>query len=352
MSYLNYFRKEVINSSLYKVNPEKGIKLNQNESPWDIPTELKVQITEKIIKTDLNRYPLAEVIQLKKKIAKKNDVLADQVVISNGSNVLLQGFVNATSHKHRGKVLILDPSFGVYEHQAELFGNKVIKIPLTEKFAIPIEKVLQAIKKENPTLILIANPNAPTGNLFDRESLYRIVKAAKCITVIDEAYFPFSDETVIDWIQDFPHLFVLRTFSKAFAMAGVRLGYAIGDSEMVYQLEKALMPFSVSKLTCLVGDVILDHVDYVQDYVKKIVKERNRVFSELQKLPQIHPFPSDSNYILIRFEDSNHVFKQLLHEGVILRNVADDNLLQNCLRFSIGTPEENDRCLEVLKKIL
>ena len=352
MSYQKCFRTEIQDLDLYKVRLEKGVRLNLNESPYDMPVELKVALTEKIIKTDLNRYPLEDMLNLKKAIAKHNHVLSDQVAVANGSNVLIQALATATNLKNKGKVLIVDPSFSVYEHQAKLFGMKVIKIPLTDKFAIPVEKTLTAIKKENPNLILIANPNAPTGNLFDKEALYKIVSQAKCVTVIDEAYFPFSNETSLEWIQDFQNLFIMRTFSKAYSLAGARVGYVMGDSEMIYQLEKVLMPFCISKLSCLTIETALENPKYLDKIVKDIVTERNRIFPELQKIEKIKPYPSDANYILFKTENSERIYKGLVQKGFNIRNVSNNGLLQDCLRLTVGTKEENNGLLKAIKEVV
>lgn len=353
MTLSHLFRQDVVDSPGYGVaHVENAIKLNQNESPWDLPIELKVAITEKLIKTDFNRYPLADPLVLKKKLAKTLHVMADQIALANGSNVLIQALVNATSFRNKGKVLVLDPSFAVYSMQAELFGCQVIRVPLGENFLLSHDAVIAAIKKENPTLIFIANPNAPTGNLFAKESLYKIVKAAQCLTVIDEAYYPYSNETLIDWLSEFQHLLILRTLSKAFALAGVRFGYAIADTEIIFQIEKVLLPFCLSSIACAIAGEALDHSGYVKDYTKIVLKERRKLFDELQKFKTLTAFPSDANFILFRVEDSIRVAKELKHRNVLVRDVGDGKRLKNCLRVSVGTPEENRTFLLALREVV
>lgn len=352
MSVSHLFRKEILESPGYSVaHVEDAIKLNQNECPWDLPVELKVAITEKLIKTDFNRYPLADPLVLKKKIAKANDVLTDQVSVAPGSNILIQALVHATSYRGKGKVLVVDPTFVVYELQAQVFGCQVIKVPLDENFQLPHDAVIAAIKKENPSVIFIPNPNAPTGNLFAKEGLYKIVRAAQCLTVLDEAYYPYSNETLINWLSEFPHLLILRTLSKAFALAGVRLGYAMADTEVIFQLEKALMPFCVSNVTCAIAGEVLDHPEYVENYGKKVLKERRKLFEELQKFKNLTAYPSDANFILVRIENAKRIARELKAKGVLVRDVDDGRRLKECLRVSVGAPDDNQTFLKALKEI-
>lgn len=353
MTTAKLFRQGVLDSPGYSVAHIDGaIKLNQNESPWDLPLELKVAITEKLIKTDFNRYPLADPLILKKKLAKYNNLLTDQIILAPGSNVLIQAIINATSCRPKGKVLVLDPSFMVYQMQAELLSCAVVKVPLNPDFSLPTDAVIAAIRKENPTLIFIANPNAPTGNLFAKENLYKIVKAANCLTVIDEAYFPFCETTLVDWLNEFPHLLVLRTLSKAYALAGVRLGYAMADTEVITQLEKVIPSFIVSSTACLIAGEVLEHGDYVKKYVKDILAERQRIFAEMQKMTHVMAFPSDANYILFRTDNAKNTVRELKDRGILVRDVSDNHLLKNCIRVSIGTPVENTKFINALKEIL
>lgn len=345
-----FFRPEVEEARAYGiVISEPGVKLDQNESPWDVPLELKVAITEKLIKTDFNRYPLEDVIDFKKQLARLNNIFPDQVVASNGSNVLIQALTLLI--KPRGKVFIMEPTFPVYRMQAELFGHKVIAIPLSDDFHLQPDLMLAAIKKENPNLIFIANPNAPTGNLFAKEKLYKILKAAACLTVIDEAYYPYSGETLLDWLNEFPHLVILRTLSKAFGMAGVRAGYAMGDADVIFQLSKVLLPFCLSRVAIAIASEVINHTGVIEKNVKQILKERRRIFEEMQKIEGVSPFPSDSNYITFRSPNSVWLQRELKKRGVIIRDVADANRLKNCLRVTIGTSEENTLFLQAMKEV-
>lgn len=349
MSLKNFFRQEVLDLKAYHLDEHKGVKLNQNEAPWDIPVPLKTAVVENLLKAPWNRYPLSDPVILKKKMAKHLNVWPDNLVFANGSNVLVQALVLATALKN--KIMTLDPSFGVYELEGKLLGNEIIRIPLREDFSIPEDVILEKIKKEKPGIILIPNPNAPTGNLFSPDIIKRIIEAASCLVVIDEAYYPFSKTTVIEWIKKYENLVVMRTFSKAYALGGLRLGWLIADSEVAFQIQKCLLPFCVNKLTYVTAITVLDNMDYVDRYVKDICAERNRVYEEMKKLRQIKTYPSQTNFILFESDKQEELFNKLLEEKVTVRNVSDGRRLSKALRVTIGTKEENEIFLKALKKV-
>lgn len=350
MSLNQFFRKEVVTETAYHLDEHEGIKLNQNESPWDLPVPLKAKVVEELLKAPWNRYPLGEDLALKKKLAKYLNLWADNLLFANGSNVLIQALVLATSINK--KVLIIDPTFSVYEIEANLMGNKVIKVPLDEEFQIPRDRVLKTIKKEKPSIIFIANPNAPTGTLLDYETLKAVIEIASCLVVIDEAYFPYSQTTFIDLVAHYENLVILRTFSKAFSLAGMRLGWLVADAEVTREVEKCLLPFCINRFSYVVANCVLDQPQYLEVQVQTIRKERDRVFKELDALSIVQAFPSKANFILFRVERAQSVFKKLLQEGVIVRQIGGSPSLENTLRVTIGTPEENNAFLLALRKAL
>ena len=345
----NFFRQEVLDLPSYHLEAHEGVKLNQNESPWDIPVELKALVVENLLRVPWNRYPLDDLLILKKKMAKLLEVWPDNLVFSNGSNVLIQALTFATSIQK--EVMVLDPTFGVYEIEARLFSNQVMRIPLEDDFSIPKDKILRAIKRR-PGIIFLPNPNAPTGNLFDPDLLRKIVATAECLVVIDEAYYPFSSFTVLDWVKEYDNLVVLRTFSKAFALGGLRLGWMIAEPEAARQVQKCLLPFCISRLVMAATLAVLDSPGYVKRYVKQICDERERVYRSMTKFSDITVYPSQANFILLEVDDSEKIFKTLLEEKVIVRQVNDGRRLTKALRVSIGTPEENDIFLLALRKAL
>lgn len=346
----SFFRKPVLELDAYHLDTHEGIKLNQNESPWDLPVPLKAQIVENLLKVPWNRYPPPDPIQLKKKMAKYLNVWPDNIVFANGSNVLIQALVMATSVG--GKVMVLEPSFGVYAYQAQLLDNKVVAIPLEPDFSLPVKKMLRIMKKEKPNIIFIPNPNAPTGTLFDFEAIKEIVQSASCPVVIDEAYYPFSTTTMIDWIRSYDNLVILRTFSKAMSLGGLRLGWLIAEPDVARHVQKCLLPFCMSRLTYETAMVTLDNMDYVEKVASQIREERDRVWKEMQTVPAITPYPSKANFILFDTADATRVFKGLIKEGILVRVIKDLHRLQNTLRVTIGTKDENNSFLTALRKVV
>lgn len=343
-------RKAVLDAPLYHLEEYPGIKLNQNESPWDLPVPIKVRVVEDLLKVPWNRYPLGDLLLLKKRMARFLGVWPDNLVLANGSNVLIQALIIAASVEQ--KVMVPDPSFGVYAIEAELLGNKVHRIDLNEDFSIPESKFLQAIRRGRPGIIFIPNPNAPTGTLFDLESIRKIIEAAPCLVVIDEAYFPFSGTTVIDWVREYDNLVVLRTFSKAYALSGLRLGFMIADPDVAQQVQKCILPFCMNRLTFVAAMTVLDSIDYSDDFVKKISAERERVYWEMNKIQKIKVYPSHTNFLLFEVKKAEDTFRRLLKLGIVVRQINDGRRLTNTLRVTLGTREENNSFLSAIEKAL
>lgn len=329
--------------------PKHKIKLNQNESPYDLPPPLKKRILAKLAKIPWNRYPSPYADDLREKLGKQLSWDPEGIVLANGSNVLTQALIAAVAVG--GKLVVPDPSFSLYEIYGELFENQITKVPLRMDFTLDEGRFARALKQARPELTLIPNPNAPTGNLFDPNALKRLIKAAPGLIVIDEAYYPFSGETLLPALKRSPNLLLLRTFSKAFSLGGVRVGYLIGDPKLVREIRKVVPPFCLNALAVAIIDTVLDVPKYVDKIVREISKERQKVYTALKKLPGITPFPTDANFILFRARDPQAIFKGLLKEGILIRNVSGIGLLKDCLRVTIGTPKENQAFISAMKKL-
>ncbi|MDO8519039.1 MAG: histidinol-phosphate transaminase [Deltaproteobacteria bacterium] len=350
MSLKKLFRQEVLDLPPYHLDEHPGVKLNQNESPWDLPVGLKAKVIENLLKAPWNRYPLGDLLLLKKKMAKFLNVWPDNLVFANGSNVLVQALTIASSVGK--KIMVTDPTFAVYEIEGKLLGNKIIRVPLEDDFSLPADKFLNVLRKERPGIVFIANPNAPTGNLFDPKALRRIIEASPGLVVIDEAYYPFSEFTVMDWIKEYDHLVVMRTFSKAFALGGIRLGYIVAEPEVATQVQKCLLPFCIGRPALITALTVLDHAGYVEENAQRIRAERERLFAALEKIKNIKAYPSRANFILFEVEKAEEIFKKLLEGGVIVRQVGDGRRLTQTLRVTVGAPEENTAFLKALSEVV
>ncbi|MFO1464749.1 MAG: histidinol-phosphate transaminase [bacterium] len=343
-----YFRREVWLEEPYRLAayPE-AIKLNQNELPYDLSPDLKAELLGRLADLPLQRYPLPQPQALQERLATHLGVPASQVLLANGSNVLIQALILATSL--RGKVLVLEPTFSVYEIEAKLFGNKVISVPLrAPDFGFPRERILAQLKRHRPNLVFIANPNAPTGNLFPESELLEVVSKAKCLVVVDEAYVQFSKATLLPQLKRCPNLVILRTFSKGFGLGGVRIGYLVAHEKVTENLAKLLLPYCLSSVSEAAALFALEHAERYEPILAEVVRERDRMLAAMRGLPKLKTFASAANFILFQVKNAKACFDHLLRQGVLVRNVSNHHGLKNCLRVSVGRPPENDAFLRAL----
>lgn len=346
---LNFIRQEVRKLHGYSLSRQNDrIKLNQNESPYDLPEPLKKKVLERLEKMPWNRYPTPFCDVLAEKIALKEKWKKEGVLIAGGSNVLIQALVVSAAVK--GKILTVTPSFSLYQIEGALLGNRVVTVALNkDNFSFPRDRFLKKLKELKPQIVFLANPNAPTGNIFGEEDLVAVIKSAKGLVIVDEAYYPYSCFTLAPYLWKFPNLVLLRTFSKAFSLGGVRLGYLIGQPEIVSQIKKIILPFSVGLFSQVVADVVLEEDSYVQSVVTEAIQERELLYDELKKLKNLKVYPSKTNFVLFQSSQSKAIFNQLVKGGILIRDVSSKNL-PNALRVSVGTPQENQDFLTAMTK--
>lgn len=327
------------------------VKLNQNENPADIPEQLKTDILKKAAGISWNRYPLNESPVLKEMLAQWHAVAQDQILLGNGSNQLLQTLMTATLEKG-DKVVYFPPSFSLFNLFTPIYGGEPVEILQAPGQEFPKEKAFKAIIGEKPKLILLCSPNNPTGAELDIDLLREICAIAPGLVLWDEAYGEFAETTTVSILQDYPHLIISRTFSKAFSMAGLRLGYFIGDRRIIDQLRKVNLPYNVNLFTELVASEILKHREIMIERVSLLNKEREFLYKNMCRIKEITVFPSGANFILFRCKNGNHVFESLKSEGILVRNVCDYPLLRDHLRVTVGNRNENESFLNSLKKII
>jgi histidinol-phosphate aminotransferase len=346
-----YIRKEVAEMSGYHLasHPE-ALKLNQNEIPEDIPGDLKAQVLEKIVRVPWNRYPLSQPFALKDKLSRILEWSSDGILMANGSNVLIQAVMLATAVG--GRVLTADPTFSLYEIEGKALGNVVDLVRLGENFSFPLESFLQAMADQPPSVIFLANPNAPTGNLFPKEALLEVIKAAPCLVVVDEAYYQFADAHLFEELSRFPNLVLLRTFSKAFGLGGIRMGYALTHPEIAKEIAKVLIPYCVSPINEAVVDAVLDHPEIVEKRITEIKIGRAWIYQTLNNMEGVKVYPSQTNFLIFQVADAQQIFDRLLAEKVLIRNVSNQRSLPNTLRVTVGTSPENERFVKALEKAM
>lgn len=332
----------------YHFSPHpQSIKLDQNESPYDLPAELKARAIERLMALPFHRYPELSAESLRSSLSNYLNWPAEGIVVSNGSNVLIQAFVSAAGIAQQ--VLSVSPTFSVYALQAKLLEAELHSIPLENDFSLPLQGLLDALAHGRGVLFL-ANPAAPTGNLHSASELERLAEASaeSWLMVIDEAYQQFSGTDYRYLVEAYPHVASLRTFSKAFGLGGLRLGYALMQAPLAEQLQKVLLPFSVSDLQSTVAEVVLEQPEYVAERVAECLAERQRLATALADLPQVTVFPSDTNFLLFRVPDAAATYQALLARDIVVRRQDHLPLLAGCLRVSVGTPQENSAFLSAL----
>lgn len=325
--------------------------MSANENPNNVPEEVQIEIRKVLRNFPFNRYPDPLANELRDLIAEANGLSRNNVLIGNGGDELLFNFALAWGGPGR-TFLNLPPTFSVYEANARLVGTKVVNIPRTETFDIDEEAVLDRVSKGDIDFIMITSPNNPTGKLAPGAFVRKLLNATDALVMVDEAYFEFSRSTMRPLLQEHENLVILRTFSKAFSLAGVRLGYLLANESVIREFIKVRQPYSVDALSQAIGRVVFKNRAKFEIGISQIIEQRAVLLDELRTLPNVEAFDSDSNYILVRLPKAGRVWEQLYERGILVRDFSSSPLLENCLRISVGLPEENRKLIAALKEIL
>jgi histidinol-phosphate aminotransferase len=327
------------------------IKLDQNESPLDFPQDLKKLALEKMLHTDWNRYPDIHADGLRQKLGAFEGWDPNGVLFAPGSNVLIYALTQVAGIGQR--VVNVAPAFSLYALGAMLLGSELREFQLGPDFSLPMDAIINELRSGGPGLLYLAEPHAPTGTLHDLSQIKTILEAARdgWIVVLDEAYYQYAGRDHKQLALEYPNAVILRTFSKAWGLSGVRLGYLLAQPALATQVQKVLLPFNISALHQAVLEVALDHPQYVQSRVEETLTERERVYGALQKHPSWTVYPSQANFLLIRTPDAAAAHRALLERGVLVRRQDSYSGLTGCVRVSIGTPAENDAFIEAALEI-
>jgi len=320
------------------------IKLDQNESPYGLPPELKAELASRLAELPLNRYPRMHAETLAERIADFEGWPEAGVVVGPGSNTIIFALVAAAQ-----RVLDVSPSFVHYEHSAHLLGAPYRAVPLREGFELPVAELQEALGEGEPGVFFLPNPHTPTGAFFAPErvsSLCQTAAAAEWLMIIDEAYYQFAPADMKRQALGEAHLGILRTFSKAWGLAGARAGYLLASEEVARVVRNLLPPFGVPAPTALAVELALEHPGYVAEAVEKVRRERDRVYLELKAHPTWRAYPSHTNFLLIRTPDAAAAYQGLLKKGVLVRRQDHLPGLAGAIRVTIGTPVENDAFLQ------
>ena len=347
-----WVRPEIRALAAYHVQEASGlIKLDAMENPYGWPEALKTAWLKRLRQVEVNRYPDPEGRELTAVLRRVMDIPQGMaLLLGNGSDEIIQ--IIALSLARPGRtVLSVEPGFVMYRMIATFCGMDYVGVPLRADFSLDLPALLEAIERHQPAVIFLAYPNNPTGNLFDEDELVQVIQAAPGLVVIDEAYSPFTDHSFMGRLGAFPNLVVMRTLSKL-GLAGLRLGYLAGPEAWLAQFHKVRLPYNINVLTQVTAAFALtEGWPVLQEQTAAIRAERARLFQTLQALPGLSPFPSQANFILVRTEpgEAEAIFERLKAAGVLVKKLHGGHpLLEDCLRFTVGTPEENERLLKEL----
>ena len=332
-------RKNILNLSPYssardEFSGTEGVFLDANENP----------------NGDYNRYPDPHQAELKGVLAKVKSVSPDNIFLGNGSDEVIDLIYRTFANPGKDKVIICPPTYGMYEVSANINDVEIVNIPLLSDFQLDKQTILRTIENDTTIkLIFICSPNNPIGNLI--EGIEEIIEKFEGIVVVDEAYIDFSPEsTKIKSINRYTNLIVLQTLSKAWGLAGVRVGFAFAQAEIIALLNKIKAPYNISTLNQQEALSKLLKPDDFEAERKEILAERDRLEIELLKLPMVQKiYPSEANFLLVKVTDANKVYSELVTKKVIIRN--RNSVIKNCIRITVGTKQENDILLKELKNI-
>jgi len=316
------------------------IFLDANENSFGSPLSVRY-----------NRYPDPLQTEIKAKIAELNNVKPSEIFIGNGSDEAIDLLFRIFCEPRKDNILICPPTYGMYEVSAEINDVLINRANLTEEFQLDLAAIAKAIDKQTKPLF-VCSPNNPTGNAFARQEILNLAKSFNGIVVVDEAYIHFSSEkSLIDEIGNFPNLVILRTFSKAWGLAGLRVAPAFANEEIIRLFNKVKPPYNISQIA---QEAILDALkngERVKKTITEIISEREKLIKNLREFSFITKiYPSDANFVLVKTIDAEKIYKFLLDEQIVVRNRNNVELCAGCLRVTIGTPEENESLLKSLRK--
>ena len=343
-------RPDVLAMSAYHVADAAGmVKLDAMENPYPLPEKLRRELAEVLSRVALNRYPEPNPQALRELIRRKMRVPAGmEILLGNGSDDLIQ--VLSLALARPGAVMMYpSPTFVVYSMNAAFMRMRPVPVPLREDFSFDADAFIARMRAENPALVFLAYPNNPTGVLYAEDEVRRVIEAAPGAVVLDEAYHVFAGKTFMDALPKYPNLLVLRTVSKL-GLAGIRLGYLAGRPEWIGELNKVRQVYNVNVLTQAAALFVLEHLDVLEAQAAEIRAERAKLQPALSALRGITVFPSAANFFLVRVPDAGKTYEALCSQGVLVRNLHPG--LANCLRVTVGTPDENRILLNALKEAL
>ncbi|MEM4522144.1 MAG: histidinol-phosphate transaminase [Nitrososphaeria archaeon] len=332
---------------------EEVLRLDTNTSPF-VPKKWLRKLSEILPTLQVNQYPDTRYPELLDKICNYAGVKEDYVVITNGADEGID-IVSKTFIDYGDRVIISAPTYSMLKISSQLAGGKVIEVPRKiPNLEDDVEYIIETCNKEKANLIFLCNPNNPTGNFTEIEKIKSIVEETDSWVVVDEAYYEFCGKSLVNLIFKYPNVVIIRTLSKAFSLAGARIGYILANEETVKKLNLVRPPNSLTVISIKLGAMALSDIEQMREWVKEIVNERERCYNFLNSMKKIEAYPSETNFILFRVIglDANVVHKRLFSKGICVRNLSNVKGIENCLRVTVGAREQNEKFLQELDNII
>ncbi|HXM33921.1 MAG TPA: histidinol-phosphate transaminase [Pyrinomonadaceae bacterium] len=337
----------------YTLSPDRAaVKINQNENPWDSPARIKNETLRRLSARQWSRYPDFVPASLHERLAAFAGWRADGIIAGNGSNELIQALLLVTVGEGK-RVLISEPTFALYRQVATVLGGDVKDLPLNADLQYDVPRLREAIEQTRPDVTIICSPNNPTGCLIDDQDLAGLLQASNGIVVVDEAYHEFAQHSVVPLLRDHENLVVLRTFSKAMALAALRVGYLLAAPELVREIAKSVLPYNLNAFSQTAAEVAVEMYDAeLRPLVGKIRDERERLFAGIDDIEGLSPVRSHANFMAVQSRiDPKRVFAELLERDILIRDVSSYPMLRDYFRVSVGTPRDNTLLLAALREI-
>ncbi len=326
-------------------------RMNTNESPYPPPPELVADVAREVEDIAFNRYPDRDANRLYTAMAEHLRWPREGLWIANGSNEVFMHLFLGFGGPGRS-ALLFDPTYSLHSLIPRIAATQVHEVPRSEDLTIDLDAAVAAIRKHKPEIVIVCSPNNPTGGVEPLPVVEALLEEAPGLVVVDEAYIEFGppEESVRGLLVDHRNLVLVKTFSKAWRLAGVRIGYMLAQPELIAELARVRLPYHLSAITQVVGEAALRHADATLDLVRSIADERDRIALELQAMG-ILTYPSRANFVLFEVDDPPRAWQELLDRGVLVRSYPGHPRLERCLRVTAGRPEEADVFLEVMREL-
>lgn len=347
-----YLRKNVQAIKPYTVDTsDYEVMLHANENPFNPFRDLKQEIMQALFECDGNRYPSIDAAPLRAALAESTGFRQEEILCGNGSDEILQMIVQAFIDPE-DTIISFAPTFSMYQFFAEVQGANFISVDADPNtLQVSLKDLADKANESKAKLIILCNPNNPTGQGFSKEEIMILIEETDALVLVDEAYMEFYGESVVDEVKSCPRMIVTRTFSKAYGLAGIRVGYAVADPSLIKALDLVRAPYNLNAASQTIAMVALKNKQLFQKQIALLLSERNRMESTLGELPGVSIFPSKANFILIRTERAAEIEAACMESSIQIRGYKSDGLLKNCIRISIGKPEENDRLLDIFQEV-